>query len=85
MRPVVTSNAASPLFAHHPMGVSTGVFESRGDWERLVAEATDTSTSAVELSALSEDELPGLIAYLAAGPRLPFRYVSVHAPQESQA
>lgn len=84
MRPVVTSNAASPLFAHHPMGVSTGVFESRGDWERLVAEATDTSTSAVELSALSEDELPGLIAYLAAGPRLPFRYVSVHAPVKNR-
>jgi sugar phosphate isomerase/epimerase len=50
----------------------------------LVADATETSTSAVELSALSEDELPGLIAYLAAGPRLRFRYVSVHAPVKNR-
>lgn len=85
MRPIVTRNAAaSPLFAHHPIGVSTGVFELRGDWERLVAEATETSIDAVELCALSEDELPGLIAYLAAGPRLPFRCVSVHAPVKNR-
>ena len=45
---------------------------------------TETSTSAIELSALSEDELPGLIAYLAAGRRLPFRYVSVHAPVKNR-
>jgi hypothetical protein len=85
MRSIVTSNAAAgALFAHHPKGVSTGVFESRCNWERLVAEAAETSTFAVELSALSEDELPGLIAYLAAAPRLPFRYVSVHAPVKNR-
>ena len=73
------------LFAHHPTGVSTGVFdESRGVWERLVAEACGVSTFAVELSALSDEELPGLIAYLATGPRLPFRYVSVHAPVKNR-
>ncbi|MGH2945040.1 MAG: sugar phosphate isomerase/epimerase family protein [Solirubrobacteraceae bacterium] len=61
--------------------MSTGVFEDRrGSWPELVAEACDVSTYAVELSALSEDELPGLVEYLAAEPRLPFRYVSVHAP-----
>lgn len=38
------------------------------------------STADVELSALSGDELPGLVAYLRSEPRLPFGYVSVHAP-----
>jgi hypothetical protein len=33
-----------------------------------------------ELSALSSDELPGLLDYLRSNPRLPFRYLSVHAP-----
>lgn len=74
-------SGADCLAAHHPIGASTGVFdEMRGVWPRLVAAACQVSTYAVELSALSEDELPGLIEYLAAKPRLPFRYVSVHAP-----
>jgi sugar phosphate isomerase/epimerase len=46
----------------------------------LVANACRISTFAVELSALSGEELPGLIAYLRTRPRMPFRYVSVHAP-----
>jgi sugar phosphate isomerase/epimerase len=63
------------------MGVSTGVFEHlRGSWQELVAAACEVSTYAVELSALSDRELPGLTSYLAAKPRLPFSYVSVHAP-----
>jgi hypothetical protein len=71
----------SALVGHHPIGVSTGVFEDRrGCWPELVAEACKVSTYAVELSALSEGELPGLIAYLASKPPLSFRYVSVHAP-----
>src|SRR5687768_16393378 len=53
---------------------------SRADWDALVAEALETSTFAAELAALSEDELPGLEAYLAGGPELPFAYLSVHAP-----
>ncbi len=77
--------AARPLAAHHPTGVSTGVFASaRGDWPELAAEACRISTFAVELSALSGDELPGLIAYLRTRPRLPFRYVSVHAPVKNR-
>jgi hypothetical protein len=73
------------LADHHPIGVSTGVFEaSRGDWPALVDEACRVSTFAVELSALSGDELPGLITYLRNKPRLPFRYVSVHAPVKHQ-
>ncbi len=71
----------SGLATHHPLGVSTGVFDRfRGAWSELVARASEVSTYAVELSALSEDELPGLLAYLASKPRLPFRYVSVHGP-----
>lgn len=37
---------------------------------------------AVELSAVSASELPGLLEYLAAAPRLPFLFVSVHAPSK---
>jgi hypothetical protein len=70
---------------HHPIGISTGVFEAaRGDWPALVDEACRVSTFAVELSALSGAELPGLVRYLLAKPRLPFRYVSVHAPVKHQ-
>jgi len=66
---------------HHPLGASTGYMEeSRADWAAMVAEALETSTFAVELGAHSEAELPGLEAYLAAGPELPFDYLSVHAP-----
>ena len=61
--------------------MSTGVFaSSRGSWPSLVDQATRVSTIAVELSALSGDELPGLVSYLRSEPRLPFGYVSVHAP-----
>ena len=52
----------------------------RGSWDRLVEEACAVSSFAVELAALSEDELDGLMAYLAAHPGLSFRYLSVHAP-----
>lgn len=63
------------------MGVSTGVFaQSRDVWTELVTDACGVSTYAVELSALSGEELPGLVAYLRAKPQLPFRYASVHAP-----
>jgi hypothetical protein len=80
----LTTHAAHPLAAHHPIGISTGVFASaRGDWPELVAEACRVSTFAVELSALSGNELPGLIAYLQARPRMPFRYMSVHAPAKN--
>jgi sugar phosphate isomerase/epimerase len=66
---------------HHPLGASTGYMEdARADWDAMVAAALEVSTFAVELAALSEDELPGLEAYLAAAPELPFDYLSVHAP-----
>jgi hypothetical protein len=63
------------------MGMSTGVFgDVREDWPELVARASAISPYAIELSALSGRELPGLLAYLNSEPALPFRYLSVHAP-----
>ena len=56
--------------------------DRRGDWPALVWEALRTSVYAVELAALSEDELPGLVEYLGSGVDLPFRFVSVHAPSK---
>ena len=78
-------HGARGIADHHPMGMSTGVFaDLRGAWQELVAEACRVSTYAVELSALSEGEFAGLTGYLAAKPRLPFRYVSVHAPVKNR-
>jgi sugar phosphate isomerase/epimerase len=66
------------------MGISTGVLGGLwGNWPALVSRACQISTYAIELSALSGAELPGLIRYLRSGPRLPFRYVSVHAPAKA--
>lgn len=58
---------------------------SRGDWPALVREAEAISTSAVELAALSESELPSLVRYLAERPSLPFQYVSLHAPSKGRS
>lgn len=69
------------LAMHHPIGASTGYMDfSRGDWTGMVEQAVKVSTFAAELSALGEDELPGLVAFLEGSPRLPFHYLSVHAP-----
>jgi sugar phosphate isomerase/epimerase len=76
----------SPLLSRHlTIGCSTGYMEeNRGNWPALVEEAAATSSLAAELTALSEDELPELIAYLDKAPRLPFHYVSVHAPSKER-
>jgi hypothetical protein len=74
-----------PLLAHHPIGASTGfMVQERGDWPALVDAAADLSPFTAELAALSELELPGLLAYLlSAGDEVPaFRYLSVHAPSK---
>ncbi len=71
------------LSRHYPVGASTGyMVEHRGDWPHLVDEALEVSPFAVELSALSEEELPSLIEYLSKVTWLPFRYISVHAPSK---
>jgi hypothetical protein len=56
--------------------------EHRNDWVRLVDESAAWSSIAVELSAISSDELPGLLRYLDSAPRLPFLFISVHAPSK---
>ena len=58
--------------------------ERRGDWPALVEEASRISSFAVELTALGEDELPGLLGFLAGDPPLPFRYISVHGPSKGR-
>ncbi|MEA2297239.1 MAG: hypothetical protein QOF77_175 [Solirubrobacteraceae bacterium] len=77
--------SSSPILAAHTMvGCSTGYMtDIRGDWPTLVDRAAQTSSSAIELSALSEDELPGLLAYLANAPRLPLHFVSVQAASDA--
>lgn len=57
---------------------------TRGDWPALVEEASRVSSFAVELAALDEAELPGLLDYLATATPLPFRYLSVHAPSKGR-
>jgi len=70
---------------HHPTGISTGVFgELRNLWKELTAEAARVSPFAVEMSALSESELDGLIGFLESERPLPFRYVSVHTPTKGR-
>jgi hypothetical protein len=72
------------LIRHYLLGASTGYMAAhRGDWPRLNAEALELSPVAIELAALSEDELPGLLDYFATGPELPYRYLSVHAPSKA--
>jgi hypothetical protein len=78
------ATAAALLAGHHPLGASTGILPSRGDWPALVREAAAVSPFAAELAALDEAELPGLEAYLADRGTLPFRYLSVHAPSKNR-
>ena len=54
----------------------------RNDWNRLVDHAAAVSSIAIELSAVSASELPGLLRYLGSAPRLPFLFISVHAPSK---
>jgi len=56
--------------------------ELRGHWEDLAERAAMESWLAVELSALSLHELPGLIDFLADVNGWPFEYTSVHAPSK---
>jgi hypothetical protein len=85
MVPALLSNRSQLLRTHMTVGASTGYMESqRGSWPELVAEAASVSSVAAELSAISEPELPDLLEFLTTAPRLPFRYVSVHAPSKER-
>jgi hypothetical protein len=81
--PSLLYSSSPALAAHSMVGCSTGyMMDKRNDWPALVADAARVSSAAIELSALSEEELPGLRAYLAGAPRLPFHFVSVHGPSK---
>lgn len=83
---VSSSSRFSILRSHHPVGASTGyMYDLRGDWPAQVDQAWRISPFAIELSALAEGELDSLAAYLAGGPRLPFRYLSIHGPSKGRA
>jgi hypothetical protein len=77
---------ASPKVAGHlTVGASTGYMTAdHGDWPALLEQAVATSTLAVELSALSEHELPSLVELLEHAQVLPFLFVSVHAPTKGR-
>lgn len=60
------------------------MLDLRGDWPAQVQRAAEVSRFAVELSALSEDELCGLSRYMEALPALPFRYLSIHGPSKAR-
>lgn len=65
------------------VGPSTGyMVGARGDWPRLVACAESCSLDVVELSALSAEELPGLLRFLGETDGLPFGHVSLHGPSK---
>jgi hypothetical protein len=73
------------VLAHHPLGASTGyIGDLRGDWPAQIEQARGLSPFAIELSVLSEDEIDGLLSYLAGDPPLPFRYLSIHGPSKGR-
>lgn len=85
MVPTLLTSSSILLTAHPTVGCSTGFMAAlRNDWPALVDEAAQLSSFAIELSALSEDELPGLAEYLRGAPQLPFRFVSVHGPTKAR-
>lgn len=84
MMPVAPLTDPGSLLAHHPIGASTGfLIEERGNWPALADRAAALSPFTAELAALSEDELPGLLAFLQDASSLPFHYLSVHGPSKN--
>jgi hypothetical protein len=79
--PALLTPSWPSILKHTTIGASTGfMVEDRGDWPKLMREAAELSTVAVELAALSGPELPPLVDYLLGNPSLPFVFISAHAP-----
>lgn len=57
--------------------------DARDDWVRLTSRGAQQSRRAIELSALSEPELPALLSFL-RHTSVPFDFVSVHAPTKNR-
>lgn len=84
MTPALAPSAPA-ILGHRTIGASTGFLAGPyGDWPTLIAQAADVSMVAVELSALSEAELPSLLDFLATTPPLPFGYLAVHGPAKDR-
>jgi hypothetical protein len=78
-----SEQSGSIVSRHHPIGASTGYMQDlRGNWDAQVGAAWKVSPFAIELSALSETELPSLSRYLGSAQSLPFRYISIHGPSK---
>jgi hypothetical protein len=85
MVPALTTMRWPRVRDHMAIGASTGYMtDARGDWPRLVGLAAAASIVAVELSALSEPELPGLVDWLENAPRLPFQWIGAHGPTKGR-
>jgi hypothetical protein len=70
---------------HTTIGASTGYMsDARSEWPVLARRAASESIAAVEFSALSEPELPGLIEWLEQRPSLPFQWTGAHGPTKGR-
>lgn len=82
--PTLTPVAQSIVAQHSPYGISTGfLWNLRDDWTAQTQEATRFSRAAVELSALSEEEVEPLLSFLGDF-ALPFGFTSVHGPAKNR-
>lgn len=85
MVPALTALHWPRVRDHVAIGASTGYMSGhRGDWPAMVRLAADESIMAIELSALSEPELPSLLAWLYERPALPFQWVAAHGPSKQR-
>lgn len=85
MVPALTALHWPRVRDHVAIGASTGYMSGhRGDWPAMVRLAADESIMAIELSALSEPELPSLLEWLDERPALPFQWVAAHGPSKQR-
>src|SRR5690606_26285742 len=83
--PTATPVADSVVAKHSPFGVSTGfMWDLRGDWEQQIKLGQSVSSWAIELSALSEEEVQPLLDYLVNAAELSFGFLSVHGPSKNR-
>jgi sugar phosphate isomerase/epimerase len=83
MPPTLLEHGPALVARHLTVGCSTGFMEGlRGNWPAAVEHAASLSAFAIELSALSLDELPALHEFLSARRSLPFEFTSIHAPSK---
>jgi hypothetical protein len=85
MEPALTTMRWPRVRNHLAIGASTGYMSGhRNDWDAMARMAAEESLGAVELSALSEPELPVLLDWLDTEPSLPFRWIAAHGPTKER-